>query len=162
MMVICATIKVVRPVHGWEEDKYIGTSPYMPLLSIRFSGENMCNVFDLWGDESEILSFKFPLDQKLGEIQWLSRSRWCHLLDIMVLDLHDILGGNMTCIIYRKTKLQGWLDAICWQYSICSCRSFILKCWDVWERHQYFASPSTEAWGTWTYAYGTCRGTLCI
>ena len=29
-MVIYATIEVIRPVHGWEEDKYIGTSPYWP------------------------------------------------------------------------------------------------------------------------------------
>ena len=43
-MVIYATIKVVRPAHGWEEDKYIGTYPYIPLLAIRSSGEKTCNI----------------------------------------------------------------------------------------------------------------------
>ena len=46
-----------------------------PLFAIRFPGGKVCNIFEAVKDESEIWSFKFSLDQKLGEIQWLRRSR---------------------------------------------------------------------------------------
>ena len=45
-MVTCSIIEVVRPVRGWEENKYIATSPYTPLFAIRCPVEGICNVFE--------------------------------------------------------------------------------------------------------------------
>ena len=51
---IYAMIKVIRPVHGWEENKYIATSPYTPLFAIICSGGKICNVFEIGKNESKV------------------------------------------------------------------------------------------------------------
>ena len=52
-MVIYAMIKVVRPVLGWRENKYIATPHTQPYLPSGALGK-ICNVFEVGKDEFEV------------------------------------------------------------------------------------------------------------
>ena len=90
-----------------QEDGLKRINYHLPIHTFIYPGGAIYNVFNIWKHWSEVWSMKFHPDQMQGEVQWLRRNRWYHLLDIIVPGIQDVLGNNIICFWGKETILWG-------------------------------------------------------